>query len=61
MRRLFEFVLGALLLPACFVQSVAFYQSLQRLKQFEGDEVYFIYGVILYFLIHTLLVKPVFL
>ena len=61
MKRFFEFVLGLLLLPACFVQSVVFYQSLRQLKQFAGDEVYFLYGVILYFLIHTLLFKPLFL
>ena len=61
MKRLFQFVLGLLLLPACLVQSVVFYQSLRQLKQFAGDEVYFLYGVILYFLIHTLLFKPLFL
>ena len=59
MKRLFQFFLGILLLPACVVQSYAFYHSLRQLKQFEGDEVHFLYGVILYFLMHTLLFKPV--
>ena len=61
MKRSFKIILGVLFLPTCFVQSVVFYQSLKKLKQFEGDEVYFLYGVFIYFLIHTLLTKPVFL
>ncbi len=61
MKRLLKFGFGILILPACFIQSCVFYQSLRHLNKFEGDEVYFLYGVILYFLIHTLLFKPVFL
>ena len=61
MKRLFKVVLGLLILPACFVQSHVFYQSLKQLKQFEGEEVYFLYGAFIYFLIHTLLAKPVYL
>ncbi len=61
MKRLLQWALGILLLPACFMQSYAFYQSLRQLEAFQGDEVCFLYGVILYFLIHTLLFKPVFL
>ena len=61
MKRLFQSLLGILFLPTSFVQSAVFYQSLRVLKHFEGDEVYFLYGVILYFLIHTLLFKPAFL
>ena len=61
MKRLLQWVLGLLFLPTCFVQSYVFYQSLRQLNHFEGDEVYFLYGVLLYFLIHTLLFKPVYL
>ena len=61
MKRFFRWILGLLFLPACFVQSYVFYQSLRQLKHFEGNGIYFLYGVLLYFLIHTLLFKPVFL
>ena len=60
MKRLLKWILGILFLPTCFVQSYVFYQSLQQLKKFEGDSVCFIYGVLAYFLLHTLLFKPVF-
>lgn len=61
MKRLFQFILGILFLPACFVQSYVFYQSLRVLQKVEGDELYFFYGSFIYFLIHTLIAKPVFL
>ena len=61
MKRFFKVILACLLLPACFTQGYAFYQSLRALKHFEGDTLFFLYGMILYFLLHTLLFKPTFL
>lgn len=58
MRRVFQIALGVLFLPACIVQTVAFYRSLKTL-QTVGDERYFVYGAFLYFLMHTLVARPV--
>ncbi len=59
MNTLFRFVVGLLFLPACFVQTHVFYASLRQIKTLDGNEIYFVYGVFGYFLIHTLLFKPV--
>ena len=61
MKRLFQAILALLLLPTCFAQGYTFYESLRALKHFEGTTLFFLYGMVGYFLLHTLLFKPTFL
>ena len=61
MKRFLKWIIALLLLPSCFAQGVTFYQSLRALKHFEGDTLFFLYGMVAYFLLHTLFFKPTFL
>ena len=61
MKRLLKIAIACLLLPACFAQGYTFYQSLRALKHFEGDTLFFLYGMLAYLILHTLLFKPTFL
>ena len=61
MKRLLKIILACFLFPACFAQGYTFYQSLRALKHFEGDTLFFLYGMLAYLLLHTLFLKPTFL
>ena len=61
MKRLLKVLVALLLLPACFAQGYTFYQSLRALKHFEGDTLFFLYGMLAYLILHTLFIRPTFL
>ncbi|MFH1646056.1 MAG: hypothetical protein ABIB11_06515 [Candidatus Omnitrophota bacterium] len=51
-------VAGLLLLPVCVGVSYAFYEHLGRIRAVTNEQKYFLYGAIVYLIVHTLFFRP---
>lgn len=56
--RFLKLILGVLLIPFCFGTAIAFYREVSKISLNSLDKMIFLWGVILYMIIHLFLFKP---
>lgn len=58
MWRILKFIIGILLIPFCFGTSFAFYQEISQISLSSPEEKIFLWGVVLYTIMHIFIFKP---
>ncbi|MGE4357017.1 MAG: M50 family metallopeptidase [Candidatus Omnitrophota bacterium] len=56
--RIFKFILGILLIPFCFGTSISLYRQISNISSHSPEEMFFLWGVVLYTVMHLFIFKP---
>ncbi|MCM8783952.1 MAG: M50 family metallopeptidase [Candidatus Omnitrophica bacterium] len=56
--RVLKFILGILLIPFCFGTTVSLYHQISKISSYSTEEVVFLWGVVLYIVMHIFIFKP---
>jgi hypothetical protein len=59
--RILRFIISILLIPVCVITTISFYEGMLTIKDISSSGLYFIFGALLYSMIHLLLFRLDFL